>query len=279
LASSNLPIPRWYALQLDFLLSKVLARSGRVVASWRVLEAAAPELRKSVSGPLDSLRLLVALGPQAEYVGEHELANGFLRELPALRSELGQAKSPHAAGDYFAIAENLMMWGKTKEAETVLSEAPQFGEMKGEGASATRHTVFLSLGRARVRLAAGKATDALQILRDNAPTSLDPPNDWTEYRATLGEALCATGQHREGIDQLQQAVTADEPINYAHAPWLGRRRALIGLCAAGMGDRRLALRYAAQAREDFVAQPEVSPYFRAPLVKLESALGLQLPPV
>lgn len=67
--------------------------------------------------------------------------------------------------------------------------------------------------------------------------------------------------------------------DHAHAPWNARRRAVAGLCAFVARDRSAALRYAADARAAFTAQPGVSPYYKAPLFKLERALGLKLPPV
>jgi hypothetical protein len=62
-------------------------------------------------------------------------------------------------------------------------------------------------------------------------------------------------------------------------PYLNWYRALAGLCALGMGDKSQAHHFAALARRAFLAQPDVSPYFKAPLAKLERALGLKLPPV
>jgi hypothetical protein len=56
-------------------------------------------------------------------------------------------------------------------------------------------------------------------------------------------------------------------------------RARAGLCAIAAGDRAAARSLAAQARAAFTAQPGVSPYYKAPLIKLERALGLRLPPV
>jgi tetratricopeptide (TPR) repeat protein len=258
---------------------RVLFAGGRVVAGWRLLEAIGPELRKLADNPLTRDWILLTQGLTAAHVGKHDLADAWLREDLALQSEMGKEKYPGTALQYWAIAENLTMWGRTKDAEAVLDEAPKFGGIRGNNASEQSMLNLLALARARARLVEGRTTDAIEILQGSAPTAADPPNDWTEYRATLGEALCAAGRNLEGVGLLKQAVATDEPVLFKHAMWLGRRRALIGLCAAGMGDRRMALRYAAQAREDFVAQSDVSPYFKAPLFKLERALGMKLPPI
>lgn len=58
-----------------------------------------------------------------------------------------------------------------------------------------------------------------------------------------------------------------------------RASAVTGWCALHAGDRTAAQRHAAQARATFTAQPGVSPYDKAPLVKLERALGVRPAPV
>jgi tetratricopeptide (TPR) repeat protein len=279
LANASLPVPPWYFLQIDFMRARTEGARGNVVASWRLLETIAPALRQSESNLTDRLALASAMGSAAVDVGRHDLADSSIREWMALRRQRGQGNLPWAAQEHYALAMNLTMQGRTQEAEKILDEAPRFGEARGEGKDPARFTKLLRWGRAEARLADGRASDALEILQGTEPSADALPSFWTHYRETLGEALCAAGRYREGVDLLRQAVAADEPTNFAHAPWLARRRALIGLCAAGMGDRRLAVRYAAQAREDFVAQSEVSPYYKAPLFKLERLLGLRRPPV
>jgi tetratricopeptide (TPR) repeat protein len=279
LANSTLPVPPWYVLGLDLMQSTMLLDSGRVIESWRLLEAKEQEWRRSAGESPNRVWIARNLGVSAAYVGKHELADGWLRAWLALQQETGRANHPGTAFIYFLIVENLNMWGHFRDAEIVLDQAPKFGEERGSGTSAVRWPNMMSLALARTRLAAGRIADAIAILRDRAPAAEDPREDWTDYRATLGEALCAAGRYGEGLDLLKQAVAAEEPLLFEHAVVLARRRALIGLCAAGMGNRGLALRYAAQARQDFVAQSEVSPYFKAPLFKLERALGLKLPSV
>jgi tetratricopeptide (TPR) repeat protein len=279
LANASLPVPPWYFLQLDFMQAQTESHAGNVAAGWRRLDGVTPSLRQAERNVNDRLWLAGATGYAALVVGRHVLADSALRELIELMSQRGQGNAPWTAEDRSLIARNLTMQGRTREADTILDEVPQFEETRGEGTGAGRVGKVLLRARAENRLAAGRNTDAVAILQSAVPAENDLPSDWTAYRALLGEALCAVGRHAEGLVLLKQAVAADEPKNFAHAPWLAKRRALIGLCAAGMGDRRLALRYAAQAREDFVAQSEVSPYFKAPLFKLERRLGLQRPPV
>ena len=56
-------------------------------------------------------------------------------------------------------------------------------------------------------------------------------------------------------------------------PGLARARAVTGLCALSSGQRPRAETLAAQARQAFAVQPDVSPYFKAPLKELDRRLG------
>jgi hypothetical protein len=101
------------------------------------------------------------------------------------------------------------------------------------------------------------------------------PNELSALSCLLDEAL-----ELEPV-QLEPWLAAlpSEHQGLAQAPWIARQSAVIGLCASGAGDKKMALAYAAQARAALTAQPSVSPYGKAPLVKLERALGPRLPPV
>ncbi|MBL0148571.1 MAG: hypothetical protein IPP87_07495 [Ideonella sp.] len=112
------------------------------------------------------------------------------------------------------------------------------------------------------------------------PPAANDASDWNGYRELLGETLCQVGQSKDGLALLDLALAAAEQNgDHPNAPWLARLRAVKGLCTAAAGDRATALRNAAQARAAFTAQPGVSPYYKAPLFKLERALGLRLPAV
>jgi hypothetical protein len=52
-------------------------------------------------------------------------------------------------------------------------------------------------------------------------------------------------------------------------------RAVIGLCALSIGDRKRAELMAAQARSAFQAQPRVSAYYKKSLQQLEARLGVK----
>ena len=58
-----------------------------------------------------------------------------------------------------------------------------------------------------------------------------------------------------------------------NAPQLARLRAIAGLCALAIGERKRAEEMAALSRRTFEAQPGVSPYFKKPLAQLEEQLA------
>jgi len=72
---------------------------------------------------------------------------------------------------------------------------------------------------------------------------------------------------------LERAIGLQEQLVYAHEPGLARARAVTGLCALLSGQRPRAESLAAQARQAFAAQPDVSPYFKAPLKELDRRLA------
>jgi hypothetical protein len=177
------------------------------------------------------------------------------------------------------MSRNLRMQGDYLGAEAVLDSAPNYQALSDSPETGTSFerkwaSSRLRLSRALIQIAAGNAPLALELL---APASFDKSS---LFKATLGEALCAANRHGEGLRLLRQALEYDEKNDhFPHAPQLARLRAVTGACALATGDRVNALVLAKQARASFTAQPGVSPWFKAPLFKLERALGLKLPPV
>lgn len=74
---------------------------------------------------------------------------------------------------------------------------------------------------------------------------------------------------REGL-QLRCQHVAER--GYVHDLSTARLRALTSLCALKTGDRKRAVDLSELARRAFTEQPGVSPYYKAPLVKLEQSL-------
>jgi tetratricopeptide (TPR) repeat protein len=278
LQNSSLPVPDWFVPQIDFWRGEILVTTGDIAAGFPLLESAEPTLRR-FSATLDDRRILAsALGKAAMYAGRHELADKLHRERLEIRRQQGDGNHPWATFDYTRVAANLLMEGRTRDAASALDQAPSFDPIRGEGLSEDRYRRVLENARALVDLADGNAAAALFRLKRSTPSERDGDNDWLLYNAALGEALCASGQYAEGLALIKKAMLAEEEQSFRHAPWLARMRGHSGLCAAGLGDRATALRFATLARADFTAQSGVSPYYKAPLIQLERKLGLKLPP-
>jgi D-alanyl-D-alanine carboxypeptidase len=64
-------------------------------------------------------------------------------------------------------------------------------------------------------------------------------------------------------------------VSYDYHPELARARAVTGLCALANSQYQRATDLARLARASFVAQPEVSAYFKQPSARLDSQLRLR----
>jgi len=278
LMSSPLPMPSWWVPQIEFWLVAVKADNGDIIGALPLLEAQAPVLRAAFELPSQRFLMTSQLATTARDAGKHEMADSLLRERRDLRREFGEGNHPYAADDYVALAWNFVMQGRLREAEEVLTDAPRFDPMLGEGGSGAqkRHSHALVWAKAKIRLAAGDAGAALALLRRSVPDADAFPFNDNDYDGLRGEALCSAGERVEGLIVLKDRVAAVERAGaHAHAPRLARLRAVLGICALGNGDHRLALLEARRARAAFTAQPEVSPYYKVPLIKLEAALGIK----
>jgi len=125
--------------------------------------------------------------------------------------------------------------------------------------------------KAQVRLERGDARGALELL----DSIQSPPYASLEQEMAFsrGRALCALGRTAEGLPLLEQSTVQLSSKHYAHSPELAHVRSHTGLCALKAGQRDRATALAQLSRQAFVAQPGVSPYYKAPLQQLESALA------
>ena len=99
--------------------------------------------------------------------------------------------------------------------------------------------------------------------------------DWDRERVLQdrGELRCASGDHTSGLVDLTRSIRSQSAVSSPNHPWVARARAVAGLCALALGNRKEAEAFASEARRAFVAQPRVSPYFEEPLKRLEQQLG------
>jgi len=201
--------------------------------------------------------------------GEHRHADALFRE------SIEQRQRAHRYGlssSFVDLARNLGMQGRFDEAEAELTAVMAKKAASDKEAQRLPVDAHLVRARAELKLDRGDAAGALALI----PESLDDPADVADVndrRLLRGAALCAAGQPRDGLAAMETQIDRLEQESSAYDPRLARWRALAGLCAARIGNRPRALELLTQSRAAFVAQPGVSPYFKAPQVQLAARLG------
>jgi len=275
LASIGRILPSEMSARLDLANAQVLIDSGQVAAALPFAERAQAVLYPLVQSPSERRQAVFPLARVLRDSGRHDLADRWFREALRAQIEGGQQSHPYTAGDYVGIARNLMMQGKHEDALALLNSAPKFQAISGEGTlNPDRYNLMIQRARSAVYLSAG---DAKRALIEFPYLSLDEPSDRPEALLILGQAWCESGDPARGLEALRESLVAMERIgDDDRAPWTARLRAVVGRCALLVGDRSDAIARARQARAAFTAQPEVSPYYEAPLIKLEAALGIRI---
>jgi tetratricopeptide (TPR) repeat protein len=278
LAHAAAPIPEWFVPQVNFWLGTLKSKAGDVATGLPLMEASFPLLYTTLDAPTDRFDQVVRFGSALMIAGRHELADRWLREVVNLRHLIGEGSHPWAAGSQARVATNLRMAGKFDEAQAILDSLAPDQTIPGTADPDSINRLLL-FERVQLLLAQDNGRKALEALEQFALR--EPLHDarLADQASLLGESLCATGQTDRGLAALTRQMQADtQTMLFAHAPWLARSRAVAGLCALANGKAKEAQLLAALARAAFAAQPGVSPYFKAPLIKLERKLGLKLPP-
>lgn len=177
---------------------------------------------------------------------------------------------------YTAYARNLIMQERLDEAETFLTSPPRMEALQTGTKSVTSYSEEVDFALARVRLGRGDPTHALSSELVSAAQREDPFGD---RRILIGEALCSAGRMTEGLNTLHAGIAArvDQGI-HRDDPEVARARAVGGRCALAAEDRGQAIDLARLAREAFIEQPDVSPYFKRPSVELDRSLGVDMQP-
>jgi tetratricopeptide (TPR) repeat protein len=249
---------------------------ARILTRWGEYAKAKPLLDSSASVLLDTQslsrrwRLVTVLGQAAMYLGEHETADRWLRQRIEIRTKMGGGSHPWAAVDWQRYSENLSMWGRHGDAEAVLAAAPRFPDLDRPRVSGDYpRTVPEAL--TRVRLDAGDFRAALKSLPTTEPSREDTA-DFHSYFQLRGETRCGTDEAEAGLVDLKRSIKSQSKLASENHPSIARLRAVAGLCALSLGQRREAEEFAVKARSAFIAQPDVSPYFKEPLIRLERQL-------
>jgi tetratricopeptide (TPR) repeat protein len=259
------------------VLADVEFRTATAHVDWGEYALAKPLLDSSVAALLSSTQnqlkqyfVAAYQGQCAMYVGDHEVADGYMRQAIDLRNRMGQANFPFAAQDWALLALNKSMQGRHREAEDILRSAPIFSDLQGDPLSGYPQLIRQTL--ARVRLDAGDIRRAQEAFPAKEPAR----EDWIEngsYYQVRGEIRCASGDRSGGLADLTRSIRSQSEVSSPNHPWVARARAVAGLCALALGNRKEAEAFASEAKRAFVAQPRVSPYFKEPLKRLEQQLG------
>ncbi len=276
-------VPPGIGARITFELGVVEFIWGEIENARRLLERQASHLEPAAEDLKERWELAGFSGLVAMHAGQHARAEKLLQLAVDLRKQRGDAHKPFAAYDHAYVALNLGMQGRLVEALAVVSNAPHFGTAQGD-AMGSDYSGVLPRTRVRLLIDSGNFASALasvpspssepQVSEDRQPSAV------TIGEAQLrGETLCGLQRHQEGLRWLRVEIEHRQRWVSANEPVLARARAVAGLCSQAAGNLPEARLFASQARAAFTAQPGVSPYYKAPLVKLERALGLRLPPV
>jgi serine/threonine-protein kinase len=281
LAALPYPVPELLPRRLDFWQGSLRSRWGYVDTGLPLLESSAPTVLALSQSTEERSRILGVMGVALAMAGRQEAADAALREALRLRL-LTLDKRPYWIGMYRLIAENLRMAGDHSGAEAVLDSVPPVEAITGEGGSnPNRYRRFINWARAELLLDRGQMAAASTLLAAHPAIEGELTNDIADFEGLMGRAQCGSGQPAKGLPRLRRSLdfwAHREGFSPNH-PNVAELRAEVGLCALSAGQRALAIESARQARAAFTAQPGVSPYYKAPLFKLERALGWRLPPV
>ena len=204
-------------------------------------------------------------------LGQHAVADARFREGRELDERIGQDTNPSKVYDWAFIAMNQMMSGDLVQPQQVLEAAPKVGAMAGDPLSGNDYPLVVPAMLARLHLERGDVAGAVRLMPDVSALGPDAEPLFAEH-ALRGAILCAAGRASEGLPIMLVSIRSVSSRVGDQHPALARTRATAGLCALSLGDAALAERLADQARRAFTAQPKVSPYYKAPLAKLEQAL-------
>ncbi|MEO8508195.1 MAG: protein kinase, partial [Betaproteobacteria bacterium] len=252
-------IPESIRARVDFDLGWIFANWGNVERAYGLQTGAVATLRPNAQSPFALQVLETSVGIDAMETGRHQEADQLLRrglEWRKINSLSGGVGLSHG---YIAVAWNLLMQGRYDEADQVLDTSPPSMELVS--------------AKALIKLERGDAPGALQLLESIEPQAPMFEAFANEVQVTRGRALCGTGRPLEGIPLLEDVINRQAAKVYEHSPNLAHLRSLAGLCALATGRRDTAVALADLSRRAFLAQPGVSPYYKAPLQKLELALA------
>jgi tetratricopeptide (TPR) repeat protein len=259
---------------LDFMRAWALMTRGDYESAGPLAQASAPTMLQATQSLGKEFSVSAVLGECARNLGDHESADKHLRRALELRLQMGTGNHPFAAVDWANAANNLSMAGRHQEAEALLARAPNFENLQGSTLSS--YSDVIPEIRSRIRMDAGDVEGARALLPEtdkhvgDTESAVRALNEFYELR---GEIRCASGERVSGLMDLRRSIDLQLKYSSPSHPFLARTRAIAGLCSLAHGDRKIAEAFAGASRQAFIAQPNVSPYFKEPLKRLEKQLG------
>jgi hypothetical protein len=270
--SSSVAAPAVLRAEIDFAEGTVLSNSGSLEVAEPLIQNAAPILRAATESPEKLSEITYAEVNLLMHSGQHVKAVAAIEEHRRLRQLQGIDKTSYGAIDYYLSVINDLMAGQLFRARQTLGAAPQFEALKTDPVSGFVYAEILPWQRARLEYLEGHREVALELvdrLRND-----DDKLIWHPSHALRAEIYCANDRSAEGLAIILDVIDARQTRAGPIDPALARHRAVAGLCALNLGDRRTALRMALAARSAFKQQSRVSGYFRVPLEALEKRLGV-----
>jgi serine/threonine-protein kinase len=277
LQAQSFAFPAWFLSKIDFYMGVCNTGDGFVTEGLQLLDSSANAVRDHLMNPMEKANYVNQIGSALMHAGRHDEADAVLRQGLEIYRRILPESSPGMAYPYVFVAINLTMDGRLDEAESFLRAVPQFDAWKGGVAESdpdiTTLVAVWELGR--LRLAQGRAKEALALYERSPPGQSADERDFNRYRSFLGESLCGVGRLSEGLKSLEESLSGMQRVEAASpaAPWTARVQAAAGLCALAAGKPAAARAYAAAARAAFTSQPGVSPYYKAPYLLLERRLA------
>ncbi len=266
-----LAVPEIIRVELAYHAADVLKERDQVGVALPLMAATTAALRKLTEDPR-KLAWLADNEAQMDFAaGLHDEADRLFRERLRLMKVGGMTSTPFAAYAYANIAFNATTRGRFDEAQAILDAAPAFPPDVANIDGGIGYSQAVDWERTRLAFARHDIPGALRTMSrlQDADTM-----EWASSTETLrSEIYCATGRSSEGLVLIRRVIDAQvKHTGYAGDPDVARVRAIAGLCALTLGDRREARRMSQLAHAAFELEPAVSPFFRAPLVELDARL-------
>jgi hypothetical protein len=265
------------------LLAQVQGHLGNLLLNWGDVAQGAPLVEADYALRLPLLHRPVELtiahgraGDAAQERGQHELAAQRFALRRQARVAAGKGLHPLLAGDVRKQALNASMAGDRAGALRFLDEAPAPEALRGAGHDPAWYQEVLSEARARVLIDSGDPALAREALALATRREVKPQDGMltagfaTAPELLRAEAQCLQPDARAGLARMRAFIAALKLPHHPAAPQIARLNGVAALCAWHAGDRAQAARWAALARTALQAQPGVSPYYSAPLHRLEA---------